>query len=447
VNAPPAPMAGTVAAGAARPWGRALAWLAFLTPFFYATYGAANWLAAHRLHVGSIVFDWEHSIPFLGWTIIPYWSINAFYGLSLLLCRTPAELDTHGRRLLTAQVIAVTCFVLLPLRFTFAQPQTDGISGFLFAALLSFDQPYNQAPSLHIALLVILWAFYAPLLPRQARAPLHLWFALVGLSVLTTYQHHFIDIPTGALLGAVCLWLWPTEGSPLAAAAFTRDRRRRTLAMRYLLGGAACTAAAVAIGGAALWLLWPAVSLALVAASYAALGPAGFGKAGDGRMGPGALLLLAPYLLGAFVNSRLWTLGEPVAVPIAEGVSLGRIPTRRTAALFASIVDLCAELPGPSGVSCRAFPMLDLVTPPPDRLRQAALAIEHARAAGPLLVCCALGYSRSAAAMACWLLITGRAESAEAAAARIRRVRPRIVLDAAAVAAIAEAAGPVRISP
>ena len=68
----------------------------------------------------SIVFAWERHIPFLAWTIIPYWSINAFYGLSLFVCaERRAELDTHGRRLLTAQIVAVACFILFPLRFTF----------------------------------------------------------------------------------------------------------------------------------------------------------------------------------------------------------------------------------------------------------------------------------------------------------------------------------------
>ena len=35
----------------------------------------------------------------------------------------------------------------------------------MFDALAGFDKPFNQAPSLHIALLVILWELYA----RQAR--------------------------------------------------------------------------------------------------------------------------------------------------------------------------------------------------------------------------------------------------------------------------------------
>src|SRR5436190_9698693 len=190
-----------VASPEPRPWRRAFSWLVFLAPFFYLTYGAANVISARRHDVPSIVFAWEHHIPFLAWTIIPYWSINVFYGLSLFVCRTRAELDAHGRRLLTAQIVAVVCFILFPLTFTFQQPETHRVAGVLFAALTSFDKPFNQAPSLHIALLVILWRLYAIHLPRPARWPLHLWFTLVGASVLTTYQHHFFDIPTGALLG------------------------------------------------------------------------------------------------------------------------------------------------------------------------------------------------------------------------------------------------------
>ena len=149
-----------VAAAPGRPWGRAFGWLAFLGPFFFATYGFATWATAQRPHVGALVFDWERMIPFLPWTIVPYWSIDLLYGLSLFTCTDRRELDTHAKRLLTAQIVAVCCFLLFPLTFTFERPMSDGVFGWLFQVLGLFDKPFNQAPSLHVALLVVLWAQY-----------------------------------------------------------------------------------------------------------------------------------------------------------------------------------------------------------------------------------------------------------------------------------------------
>jgi protein-tyrosine phosphatase/membrane-associated phospholipid phosphatase len=387
------------------------------------------------------VFDWERHIPFLEWTIIPYWSINVFYGLSFFACASRAELDIHIRRLLTAQVVAVACFILFPLTVTFPQPETQGLPAVLFDALRSFDQPFNQAPSLHIALLVILWPLYAKHVPRSLQWPLHSWFVLIGISVLTTYQHHFIDIPTGALLGLFCLWMWPERGrGPIAAAAFATDRRRLVIGLRYLVASALVAAIAFWTGGTGLWLLWPAVSLGLVAANYALIGPAGFQKDANGRMSLAARVLLAPYQAAAFVNSRAWTRRQPMPVPIADGVWLSRMPRAREAAQFASVVDLSAELPrAGSGGAWTCIPMLDLVTPSPAQLRDAAASIERGRFAGPVLVCCALGYSRSAASVATWLVTNHPSKTPVAAIEHVRRATPRVVIDDALRAAIASA--------
>ncbi|HEY7687457.1 MAG TPA: hypothetical protein VH835_02135, partial [Dongiaceae bacterium] len=78
----------------------------------------------------------------------------------------------------------------------------------------------------------------------------------------------------------------------------------------------------------------------------------------------------------------------------------------------------------------RSFPCLDLLPPPADVLDAAADDIEAARAQGPVLVACALGYGRSAAAIAHWLVKSGRAGNHTAAIARIREARPRIVAGA-----------------
>src|SRR5262249_28801922 len=162
----------------------------------------------------------------------------------------------------------------------------------------------------------------------------------------------------------------------------------------------------------------------------------GFQKSTDGRMSLAACVLLAPYLAGAWINSRAWTRGDPAPVSVQGVVSLGRLPDRGVAAKFASVIDLSAELPCPYlHKGWRTFPPLDLVTPESDLLRAAAAAIEDARARGSVLVCCALGLSRSACALATWLVASGHADSVAAAVAQIRQVRPRIVLGDAALAA------------
>jgi protein-tyrosine phosphatase len=231
--------------------------------------------------------------------------------------------------------------------------------------------------------------------------------------------------------------------SPLARVTLVTERRRVVLATRYLVGGLVVAGLAIWIGGGWLWLLWPAISLLLVAANYAFLGREGFQKDADGRMSLAARVLLAPYLAGAFLNSRSWTRREPNPVAIAGGVWLGRIPGAHDTTAFANVVDLCAELPGASsGARWICVPVLDLVPPSAAQLRSAAAHIERARSAGPVLVCCALGYSRSAAAVATWLLTSRMANTSAEAIDQVRVARPRIVIDTALRDRIATAAEP-----
>ncbi|KAB7771044.1 phosphatase PAP2/dual specificity phosphatase family protein [Xanthomonas maliensis] len=424
-----------------RPLGRAALWLALLGPFFFLSYGLANSMAARAANVPSVVFEWERQLPFLAWTIVPYWSIDLFYALSFFVCRTRRELETHALRLLSAQLLCVGCFLLWPLRYSFPRPATEGVFGWLFEVLLGFDKPYNQAPSLHIVLLVVLWVRYAQHLSPRWQWVLHGWFCLIGVSVLTTYQHHFIDVPTGLAVGWLCVWLWPERiAAPWVAARWTRDRRRWRLAGMYLCGALFTAALACWLGGAGLWLCWGTLALSLVALNYAWLGAGGFQKRADGCLSLAARWLYAPYLLAAWANSRAWTWHAPTPVAVADGVWLGRIPTPAQRRDVAVVVDVSAEL-SLRGAHAHdvVVPMLDLVAPTPLQLRAAALAIAAARVHGPVLVCCALGYSRSAAALATWLLRSGRAASVDAAISQLRQARPAIVLGRQHRAAIAQA--------
>lgn len=427
-------------------WRTGLLALLVLAPFFFLSYGAANHWAAAQPAVPSVVFGWEAHIPLLPWTILPYWSIDLFYGLSLLLAADALMLRRQVLRLLTAQLACVGCFYLWPLRFSTPRPALSGWEGALFEALAGFDLPYNQAPSLHIVLLIILWDFYRTRWGGFKAALVHAWSALIAVSVLTTYQHHFLDVPTGLLAGALCMWLWPLQG-PLPWHTSHQVPPRWFLALAYAWGAGACALLAVWLGRwwspAAWWLWWPAVALALVALAYAGLGLGVFQKREQGAHSVASGLLLAPHRLLAWLNARCWTWRLPASVAVCEGVWLGRLPLpwERDHARFAHVLDVTAELhAGHPGVV--SVPMLDLVVPSPQRLREAArhLSALQADGRGPVLVSCALGFSRSAAVVLTWLCMSGQAPSVRDALVWLQRCRPQIVVSEALLQTIQEAA-------
>ena len=429
-------------------WWRSIAWLLFLGPFFFLSYGAANEWAAGLEQVASIRYDWERAIPFMPWTIVPYWSIDLLYGLAFLFCRSARAVDRLALRLLAVQLVSVACFVLFPLRFGGGQPEVVGVFAPLFAALRAFDQPFNQAPSLHIGLLVVIWAQFAHHSPPRWRVLIHAWALLIFVSVLSTWQHHFIDLPTGALVGALALWLWPDESeAPLAGFRLTRDAERRQLAARYAAASAVFALPALA-GGAWLWSLWVVVSLGLLALIHLGPGGAGLQKT-SGRHSAAVRMLLAPYLLGARINQRLWSHRRPDRDLICDEVWLGALPAglEPIVGRQPALLDLTAELAAPHTAPHTAAPYrnhawLDLVPPSPAALAEAAHSIETLRAHSPVLVCCALGYSRSASAVAAWLVSSGRAESVDAAIAILQGARPHIVLGAAHRDALARLSPP-----
>jgi hypothetical protein len=399
-------------------WFVGLLWLALLGPFFFLSYGFANWVASHRAYVPSVVFGWELRTPFLPWTIVPYWTSDLLYVVSLMVCTSRWEVNMQAKRLLAAQLISVACFLVFPLHCVFERPETHGFFGWLFTVLLGFDKPYNQAPSLHVSLAVILWSRFAAHLNGFWRNAMTAWLVLIVLSTMTTYQHQFLDLPTGALAGLLAIALFPDREGELRLTAQRRLQRTR-LAIFYLSGSVLATAAAFKLEGFGWIFLWPAAAVLVVAIAYAADRPGIF-------LHPVIRVITAPYIVAAWLNSRLWTATDAPAQEIVDGVWLGRAPGwfGKQAAKFASVVSLAPELP----VRGHEVPMLDLVTPNEYQLWEAAAVIEALREHRPTLVSCALGYSRSALTVAAWMVSTGRATSLQHAIALVRRRRPRVVV-------------------
>lgn len=401
--------------------------LLLLGVVFYASYGFANWLSAQRAPLPEIAFAWEQHIPFWAWTIVPYWSLNLFYACSVFVCKDRDELHGLIRQLLVAQAIAISCFMVFPLQFTWVKPPATGISGALFQALAGFDQPYNQAPSLHIILLIIIGHFYYSKFPKILRAVWLVWLGVIALSVLTTYQHHFIDIPTGVAVGALILWALPINSPPIWRAS-ARSAARHTTFMRYYLLAAVALLGLACLGGWFLWLLWGALACLLVAINYGFLGAKGFQKNTDGRMRSAAFTVFAPYLLGVRINMAYWLRAVPKAVAITERVWVGSILAQ---ADFDAVLDVCAEYPcTPTPAHYIFIPLLDMVTPNIDDVRHAADALQtQLNVSGkPVLVCCALGYSRSVAVVVTWLVRHQHCASLNDAIALVQAVRPQMVL-------------------
>ena len=426
-------------------WKWGILALVLLAPFFFLTYGFANQYASGLSHVPSIVFAWEQQIPLWPWTIVPYWSIDLFYGLSLLLCWTKFELKQQAFRLFSAQLISISCFLLFPLKFSFERPELHGFFGMWFDLLMGFDKPFNQAPSLHIVLLVILWDFYRRHVSGKWKYLVDFWSFLIGISVLTTWQHHFIDIPTGLWVGAFCLWLFPLN----VLAPWQKDSQQPLTPKHWKLASYYCITSILfalcawffkPIG---LWLLYPAISLLLVSFAYFTGRPHCFQKQQNGQMSMASILLFAPYFVFAWLNSRAWTKKHPEDSFILQishyEIYLGRIPTpSHLKNHYVAFFDCCAELPTSSKIQRQQFYSLDLI---PLSANQLAIAVEHfsqliqqhphetsSISSKKLFISCALGYSRSSSILAAYLLKSGHATSVDAAIQIVQNARPWIVL-------------------
>ncbi|AMC34051.1 phosphatase PAP2/dual specificity phosphatase family protein [Janthinobacterium sp. B9-8] len=411
-----------------RPWRLALLWLMLLGPGFFIFYGAANHYAASLPLAGvrNIAMAWERQIPLWPWTIVPYWSIDLLYGISLFICTSRSELNTHAKRLLATSLLSCLFFVLFPLRFSFERPALEGVFGQLFTLLMGFDKPFNQAPSLHIGLLTVLWLRYYAHVPARWQPLLHVWFALIGLSVLTTWQHHFWDVPSGFLLGFVVCYLLPTPGVSLFAALNKPRQSTPKLALRYFTGALLLSLSIAYLQGWAWLLLWPITSLLILAAAYLGLGPEVMQK-DSGQRRFAAQALLWPYSFVTQLVHRYLLKSLPGAEEISRGVWLGPI-SAATDPRFKSVLDLAAEYDrqAPATVIYHSCPLLDLQLPDQQTLQHCVRTLQSMPQ--PVLVHCALGLTRSAAVVLAWLVVSQQTKDINEALAILQKKRSKFIL-------------------
>lgn len=403
----------------------------FLGPLFFVVYGGTNWLTSLRQDVGTFYFDWETGIPFIPVLIIPYMSIDLFFAGSTVLCGTRGELRALVKRIVFAILISAVGFLLFPLRFAFSRPEVPGGLGAIFSMLSAFDQPYNLVPSLHISLLASIWPVYHRHTAGLLRWAINGWFVLVGLSTLFIYQHHVIDVLSGALVAVCCFYLFP-DTDDWRAAPVTRNL---SVASRYALLALSALILTYAGWPWSILLAWPAISLSILALAYAGLGPAVFRKAG-GRLPWSARIVLAPYLTGAWLSYRYYRCLGPAWGEIVQGILVGRRLDDAEAGEavgrgVTAVLDLTAEYGECArflSLPYRNVQVLDLTAPTVAHLDDAVAFIRDHHPRGSVYVHCALGYSRSACVVAAYLLAEGIAATVAEAIEYVRRARPEIVM-------------------
>jgi protein-tyrosine phosphatase/membrane-associated phospholipid phosphatase len=405
---------------------------------FMGIYGGCNWITSLRSDVGTWFYEWEMRIPFVPAMIVPYWSIDLFFVGSFFVCRNRRELDTLGRRIALAILVAGACFLLLPLRLAFPRPQVGGVFGTLFESLRAFDHPYNLVPSLHIALRTLLADLYA----RHSRGPLrlavHVWFSLVGVSTLFTYQHHVVDVAGGFVLATACFYV-------IREAAWTqRVTSNGRIGSCYALGCAVALALSAGTWPSGGVLLWPAAALGIVTAGYLGLGPAIFRKQ-EGVLPLSSRLVLGPCLLGQQLSLLYYRRKCRPWDALTPNVWMGRRLDADEAADairqgVTAVLDLTGEFSEARPflrVAYRNLPILDLTVPTQEQLREAVGFMAKGAAAGGIVyVHCKIGYSRTAAAVGAYLLASGKAATADDAVAMMRAARPSLVVRPEAMAAL-----------
>jgi protein-tyrosine phosphatase/membrane-associated phospholipid phosphatase len=398
-------------------------WMLYLGIIFFLLYGSANQYAHLNAPHGSLVMAWEKHIPFIADFIVPYMSSDIMFVIAFFFPYTRLELRVLAVRVLFIIVVAVMIFVLYPLECSFTKPAVESYA--LLFNMLKADLPYNQLPSLHIAFAVVLWASMKSHMHLFFKVMVALWLVLIGVSTLFVYQHNFVDIPTGLLLGVSALYLFKEDQDTYILNRFTTPRSLK-MGLYYLLTSILFMMMAFMVS----WIfLWFFITLFLVSIIYAfGLGHLLAGK--DVKANPLQWLIFGPYFIGNAVSWSYYKRRLPLMRAIETNFYIGRQPSANEYILLQKkginrIINLATEqqlLRSPIAETRLAF--LDQTIQDPRSLHEAVLLIERYEHEG-LFLHCALGLSRTVLVLSAWMLYKG--ESLEEINARLERIQPQYV--------------------
>jgi len=149
-----------------------------------------------------------------GWV----WGYQSIYLMLPLpfLATTRRDLRRYAIGFILMMAAAFACFILFPIRGP--RPAIAPMSG-AYGFLARYDLPFNNLPSLHLAVATYSACVAIRVTHGKLRRMLKLllppWVLLIGYAALAIKQHYAIDLPPGILLG----WLaqriaWRTSRDP-----------------------------------------------------------------------------------------------------------------------------------------------------------------------------------------------------------------------------------------
>jgi len=370
---------------------------------FALVYNFSAWYISRLDNVPSFVFGFERYIPFLNWTIIPYMTSGIFICLVFILCKTRKELVVLTKRMLFVTIVAGICFILFPLKFSLPKPDVSNtVLGFSFDLLVKFDSPFNQSPSLHIAYAFIFWTVLRKF-NKGWRTVIILWLILLGISTLTTYQHHFIDVLTGNILAHLSFIIIPYDKNNFIYRNFH-------VANFYFLLGWILISAAILLYNfdGLIWVIlpWPAVVVMLIGYQYQK-NNIYFLKDKNGNISLFKKIFYLPYLL---IYWLFWKFRRKNNVPleILPKIYISSKPGKEDLKHFkisrnTSVYDLSAELEAIPEIkensSYYFFPYLDIAMFDAEETRKLIIQItknyKQLPEDGKILIHCTMGYTRS----------------------------------------------------
>src|SRR5713101_7637751 len=255
------------------------------------------------------------------------------------------------------------------------------------------------------------------------------WFALIALSPVLTYQHHIIDIGAGFVLAGYCFYFFRESPAKLPVIKNQRVGFYYSAAAIFLFAFAPIFWPLSAL------VFWPSLSLGIVAGAYFGRGPRTFRKT-NGTLPWSARFVLGPCLLGQYLSLLHYRRRCRPWDEVIPNIWIGRKLSNREArgavrSGVTAVLDLSAEFSEARAfrvINYRNIPILDLTAPSVEQLWEMGGFIAEHSETGIVFVHCKIGYSRSAAAVAAYLIMSGKASNAEEAITMIRRARPSIVI-------------------